>query len=385
MAKRVLLHVGAMKSGTSYLQHLCQANRPRLREAGILWPGSGPNFAATQDLLGIAKAGVERQGAWDSMLEKIESFDGDVLISNEMLLAHPEDQLRTLVDAVTPAQARVVITARDLARVIPSQWQTAVRTGKTVTWSDFAESVLRGPDDVDDVSRRFWKHQDLRRAVRMWSRIVGPEYVVLVTVPRASSDPTLFSERFLTALGAEGLALEPPTYRNVSLGVHSAELVRRLNEDMLDWDWESRRIAVMVALNSRVLESRAREEPRLSLSAAQHARAAELAAVMVERLRRSGVSVVGDLADLLPGDPPTSEVVDPASSPVEELLAAAQAGLVGLAREYADLAQRRVERRRDDDPPEDVVDEDGSGSLLREAAVRLPGARSVYRRLRGTS
>jgi hypothetical protein len=388
-----------MKSGTSYLQHLCHTNRRRLREAGVLWPGTALNFAATQDLLGIAKAGAEQQGAWRTMDRKIRRFDGDVLISNEMLLAHREDQLRTLVEAVAPAEVQVIITARDLARVIPSQWQTAVRTGKTVTWSDFAESVLRGPELADDLSRRFWRHQDLKRALRLWKSLVPPDRVVFVTVPPSGSDPALFGDRFMSVLGIDGRQLEQPTYHNMSLGAHSAELVRRLNEDMVDWDWNSRRAAIMVALNSRVLEARASDEPRLSLSIAQHAAAAERAKLMVRYLKRSDAHVVGDLADLLPGDPPSGVPVDPAETSAADLLVAAHAGLVGLAKEYADLALRREKGREDEAGKsrfgrvrEGVLSEAARrwsrarpGTAVRTIAGRVPGARKLYGRLRGSS
>ena len=399
MARRVLLHVGAMKSGTSYLQHLCHTNRRRLREAGVLWPGTPLNFAATQDLLGIAKAGVDRRGAWPRMDRKIRDFDGDVLISNEMLLAQGDDHLRTLVEAVAPAEVQVIITARDLARVIPSQWQTAVRTGKTVTWSAFAESVLRGPDHADHLSRRFWRHQDLERALRLWNGLVPPDRVVFVTVPPSGSDPLLVAERFMSVLGVDGRRLEQPIHRNISLGAHSAELVRRLNEDMVDWDWDSRRVAIMEALTAGVLEGRARDEPRLSLSVAQHAAAAEHATRIVTFLKESGAHVVGDLADLLPGDPPSGAPVDPADSSASELLVAAHAGLVGLAKEYADLTLRRESQHgQDAGAGENGSVREGAignatrpssrshpGTALRKIAGRVPGARGLYGRLSGSS
>jgi hypothetical protein len=177
----------------------------------------------------------------------------------------------------------------------------------------------------------------------------------------------------------------------VSLGVHSAELVRRLNEDTVDWDWTSRRIGIMVTLNSRVLEARAGDEPRLSLTAEQHLAAAEHAKRMARYLRRSGAQVVGELTDLRSGPPPTSrEVVDPADSTPDDLLDAARAGLVGMAREYADLTLRRKVIRRLEQ--EEGAAEDAPGwrdrldlGALKRVAGRVPGARAIYGRLRGVS
>jgi hypothetical protein len=119
---------------------------------------------------------------------------------------------------------------------------------------------------------------------------------------------------------------------------------------------------------------------------------------MVTFLKESGAHVVGDLADLLPGDPPSEAPVDPAQSSASELLVAAHAGLVGLAKEYADLTLRR-ERQRGQDAGES---ENGSvregaigkaapssrarsGTALRRIAGRVPGARGLYGRLSGSS
>ena len=40
MGKRIVLHVGAMKSGTSYLQTLLMDNKARLAEHGVVVPGA---------------------------------------------------------------------------------------------------------------------------------------------------------------------------------------------------------------------------------------------------------------------------------------------------------------------------------------------------------
>ena len=41
MASRVILHIGLMKSGTTFLQGRLDANRQSLQEQGILFPGPG--------------------------------------------------------------------------------------------------------------------------------------------------------------------------------------------------------------------------------------------------------------------------------------------------------------------------------------------------------
>jgi hypothetical protein len=101
------------------------------------------------------------------------------------------------------------------------------------------------------------------------------------------------------------------------------------------------------------------------------------------------VRIVGDLDDLLPGDPPSSAAVDPAASSAEQLLAAARAGLVGLAKEYADLAVThkagRVARREAQRAGRAELQGARRPGPIRRAAARMPGARAVASRLRGTT
>ena len=63
MAERLVLHVGLMKSGTTFVQGRCNANRERLAAQGILFPG--PSWArqvhAVADFLEMAHA---RPGKW---------------------------------------------------------------------------------------------------------------------------------------------------------------------------------------------------------------------------------------------------------------------------------------------------------------------------------
>jgi hypothetical protein len=65
----VFLHIGAPKTGTTYLQNILFTNRAALRRDGLLYPGNAvrSHFWAIQDLREIAFHGhVDPQvsGAW---------------------------------------------------------------------------------------------------------------------------------------------------------------------------------------------------------------------------------------------------------------------------------------------------------------------------------
>ncbi len=98
MARRVFLHVGLPKTGTTYLQTMMWHNRSRLRDQGFLYPGSirMDHYRAWQDVRLGPRTG-RATGAWERLREEIDAWDGDALLSHEFF------------SMATPAQAARVI------------------------------------------------------------------------------------------------------------------------------------------------------------------------------------------------------------------------------------------------------------------------------------
>ncbi len=89
MSKRVLLHVGTPKTGTSYLQDVLFRNRRTLAAAGILYPADrfDAHFLAALDLMRLPWGGLEDEaiGAWDRLAAQVRGLDGTAIISHEIL------------------------------------------------------------------------------------------------------------------------------------------------------------------------------------------------------------------------------------------------------------------------------------------------------------
>lgn len=334
MARKVFVHAGTMKSATSYVQALCNCNVDVLAESGVLWTWSQTNFLATGDLLGTRHERRGLHGAWQALKGRIDDWDGDALISNEMLAEKTPAGMRTLVSALGPVEVHVVITARDLARIIPSQWQTGIRNRGTGTYDDFLRSLINDPEDGH--TRRFWRKQDVAAIVRRFSRVVPLERISVVTVPPPGSDHTIVGERFATVLGVDAADFVQPPPVNASLGSHSVELLRRVNSRSEEFDYDHYRWAFKNGLARRVLAERARREPAIALTAEQLAWVRRRATSLVEDTAATGVRVVGDLADLIPAN--AAPAVRGHSEPTDgQLLDAAVDALVGMGMLLADL------------------------------------------------
>src|SRR5262245_6145383 len=127
MARRLFLHVGTPKSGTTYLQTVLWANKRAMKKQGVLLPLQ--KFQGHFHLSTIAREAPQQLAvlspwalkAWDRMEAEVSAFDGDVLISHELFVYASAERARWTTDKLGAIcdEVHVVVTARDLGRQVP--------------------------------------------------------------------------------------------------------------------------------------------------------------------------------------------------------------------------------------------------------------------------
>lgn len=334
MARRVFLHVGTAKSGTSFLQDLWWRHSDELRGRGLLLPGRRrDHFAAAAVVKGMT-AVVEtladhERDAWHRLVEETRAWPGDVLLTNEHFSDSPaEAAAAALADLAGAAEeVHVVLTARDLGRVLPSAWQQRVKMGARQPYRRFLATVRRSEGD-----QKFWRYHDVPAILTLWSAGLAEGRTHLVVVPPAGAPRDELWLRTASVLGLDVTGLDTEARRpNDSLGLVEAEVLRRINERVP----RPRRTPALTrhvkgTFVPEVLAGSAHREPFV-LPARHHAWVHERSAATVAALRTRAYDVVGDLDDLLPAPPREGRTPDDATD--DELLAAARtvASRLGLA------------------------------------------------------
>lgn len=325
MARRAFLHVGTAKSGTSYLQDLWWQHRDVLRERGLLLPGdtTRDHFHAAALVKGmdaiVERLDDERRGTWERLVAETRGWPGDVLISHEHFSDSPPDAAaRAVADLVAAAdEVHLVLTVRDLARVLPSAWQQRVKQGARQPFGAFLATVRRERDD-----QKFWRYQDVPGILDRWAAGLDPAHVHLVVVPPSGAPRDELWRRTGAVLGVDVADLDTTARRtNVSLGIVEAELLRRVNAHIP----RERRTVDLTRLTRGdftrgLLADSAPREPFV-LPAEHLAWVRDRSAAVVATLRERSYDVVGDLDDLLPVDPGPGRTPDDATD--AEVLAAA--------------------------------------------------------------
>ena len=145
MATVVHLHVGAPKTGTTYLQARLRRNRASLRDHGVTYPigNHGSMFLAALDLIDRPWAGQREaaRGEWDDLMARVAECAGKVVISHEILAAASAAQVERAMAGFQDAEVHLVYSARDLARQIPSEWQEGVKHAHLPSFERFLGMV----------------------------------------------------------------------------------------------------------------------------------------------------------------------------------------------------------------------------------------------------
>jgi len=405
LSKRVLLHVGTPKTGTSYLQDVLFRNRDRLAAQGVHYPLDrfDGHFLAALDLMRLPWGGLETHaiGEWDRLVARTRELlaapsEGDVsvIISHEIFAAASRSQTGRALAQLglddPETEIHLLLSVRDLVRQIPAEWQENVKHRSTLSFAAFLEQIS-DPERDSRIGSWFWGVQEIPDILDRWGADLPPARVHLVTVPAPGSPKDLLWERFEEAFGLRGLDIEREGERaNPSLGVPETALLRRINRS-------ANRVVPPAAYRPLVRELLAHQtlsqrtgSPRLALPLELHGQVQETSRRWVEAIKERGYDVVGDLDDLI-GEPPTT-YVDPDRPAPRQVNAAAIDAIKALLVENgrllaeqerldAELARTREELHRAYLRPTYKLRE----KIVRRLEGHPAGRRvmRVYRRVRG--
>jgi hypothetical protein len=390
--RRVLLHVGTPKTGTSHLQDVLYRNRGNLAAAGINYPAYrfDAHFLGALDLMRMTWGGLEKEavGAWSRLANSALGWADTTIISHEIFAAATPEQVARARESLGDAELHVLVSARDLVRQIPAEWQENVKHRHILSYRAFIEQV-QDPGRTSRAASWFWNVQELPAILDRWADGLPPERVHVITVPPPSAPRDLLWQRFSTAFGLDGLELEATVERaNPSLGAPETALIRKINRrfNKLVEPGDYRPL-VRELLAHRTLSART-DSPRLTLPPDIHPWAQGLNQAWTDTMRTRRYDVIGDLDDLL-GGPPVVDYVDP-DRPRPRLVTDAALDAIGaLLQENARLRQSEVnlqsavQAARQEAHPIRKVAEGVVRTLEEHPAGRT--ALNVYRRARGRS
>jgi hypothetical protein len=306
--KRLIIHPGFHKSGTTALQESFALNRPLLRENGILYPPIGSKahhrvaWALTQRPWGWNRRGGERtpEKYWDRMSSRINGAKEEtVILSSEFFSEIDGERIRKIRSEIKGRDIQILFTLRPLAKLLPSSYQQYLKYGITIEYEDWLHAILDKPGE-SKVSPTFWKRHSHGKVVARWVDIFGKSNVTLLIVNEAQ--PTfLFDEinKFLNL--PTGSLNAAPSGSNRSLTMEEISLLLELNRQFpKDRVWDEYEVFVRAGYIRHLTDHVPPAADKARLLTPQWAvdKANELGKVIQKELLGTGVKIIGDVDSL---------------------------------------------------------------------------------------
>ena len=339
MSQKVFLHIGAPKTGTTYLQDRLTRNASSLAAHDIHYPTRSPfvspglfHFRAALDLLGQDWGGPagHAEGSWDALVRRVRRRSGTVIVSHEILApAKPHVVERAFAD-LDDAEVHVVYSARDLARQLPAAWQESIKQGRRWSYKKFLRKARQG---------KLWfaRAFDLPSVLGTWGAHVPPDHVHLITLPQAGGPRDALWTRFCSVVGIDpAWAPEDSDRANASLGVAETAVIRQLNKRL---DRKTRREQAFDHLIREMLAQEqlvGRRSQPVRLPPASFDWVRERGEQWREWVTQSGIHVVGDVDELLPvPEDPDAKWHDPDNVRARKRASVALDALAAMTQEAA--------------------------------------------------
>jgi len=339
MTQRLIVHIGPRKTGTTYLQRVLQQLSPGLADAGVLYStdfrgGNDYNHvSAVTDVTFATEAKVNgrwtsRDGsAWIGLQQAVASWDGTAIVSAEMLGGLRPNAAAAFLEGLPAQRVDVIITMRDLARILPSSWQQHVRNTHTEDYRHYLRRRGRQRGKVPPIERQpvwdtkrnltFWRSYAYGALVRRWASLVGLDHVRVVTLPPAGSHSSALWERFIAAVDVAELPATAPTLENFIANIGStaeeAAFLHAFNVEAASRGWNRHRTNAeqQRLLSAGFLDREDRGQPlRLPADFVDIVR--DWADADRTDLQSTQVTIFGDLSDLeIPANTPIMGELDP--------------------------------------------------------------------------
>jgi len=349
-SRRLFLHIGLQKTGTSYLQSIMWRNQDLLGELGLdLVP---PSKRETFNLMLNVRNRYRPEFDPPAVATALARLPGQLaaasrpaaLLSEESLAPADDRQIRDLLAACADRDVHLVVTLRDLGRQIPSAWQQTLQAGQSMPYGQYLRRLRR---DEGVPFAKLWSSKDVSAILERWSGQVPAERIHLVTVPPQGSPQGALLERYCRVLGVDPGRLDRDVERsNESVGRVQAELLRRVNARLAP-EFRTRDVYGDVGkryLAVRVLGPQRGEKLRVPREYEEWCR--DVSQTYVDAIVKGGYPVEGDVLDLIPS---SSSFADEPRVNHREVADSAVAALATMLTDDMTSVRARRERRRSRD------------------------------------
>jgi len=301
--KKLIIHPGFHKTGTTALQQALSEVRADLLEVNYFYPHTAGNahhraaWSIIEKTWGWKKRGGRRTAPieWQKLERKLKKHKESAIISSEFFSEADPKQLALLAEKLRGTDVQVVFTWRPLPFMLASSYQQYLKYGVKISYLEWLDSIFEGDAKF---TPSFWKRNLHGDVVERWVQVFGAANVSLIAVDE--SDPNFLYGSFSEVTGIPNGILREPTHKelNRSLTFNEAALLLEINRTYpKDLDWDSYEIFIRKG-NIKALtgsEKFEKSDERFLTPDWAVAKATEINLQSINKIKSLGIKIIGDI------------------------------------------------------------------------------------------
>jgi hypothetical protein len=144
---RIILHAGAHKTASTFIQHFCASHAAFFAKNGLLYPDTGREILfGHHRLVHAARVPKSAESMRLEFAEALKGHNGDVLISSENFEYLDVESLNKLKYILNTKDFKVIYYVRKWGGMLYSLWQESIKQGGWGTYHEFVLDHVVRPD-----------------------------------------------------------------------------------------------------------------------------------------------------------------------------------------------------------------------------------------------
>ncbi len=303
--KKLVIHPGFHKTGTTSLQQALAFSRKNLREENFYYPkieGSAQHRAAwavIEKTWGWKNKGGRKTSyeEWEHLEKKIRKSKNTVLLSSEFFSEASQKQIGKLRSNLEGFESKIIFTWRPLPFLLASSYQQYLKYGIKASYEEWLHSIFDTPRQ-SKITPSFWNRNLHGEVIEKWVNTFGHENVSIISIDEKK--PTFLFDSYAALAGIPANLLQLPEQSQVNRSLTAAEtaLLHQINLNYpKDAHWDSYEVFIRKG-NIRTLTSSAVLDPtdeKLMTPKWAIDKAIEINNQNVIDIKKLGINTVGDL------------------------------------------------------------------------------------------
>ncbi|MDP2012922.1 MAG: hypothetical protein Q8L05_01720, partial [Actinomycetota bacterium] len=171
----IVLHIGVHKTGTTAIQSALANSRAELAALGIAYPGSLQAHRLVASSAMNRRLGWRVGGApppdpdmWNHFVDDAHNYSGITVCSSEFFAESSDEIAEGIIQRIGLGRVHVVLTLRNLARILPSAWQQILKSGYATGYELWLEQVFAA-EVTEPKPQTFWNRHRHDQVVQRWA------------------------------------------------------------------------------------------------------------------------------------------------------------------------------------------------------------------------